>query len=168
MLRIFILIFITFFFVSCGYKPSSKFSRNVIGEKVSTSIVIAARDPENSVIIKDSVDEAVIKVFRSSLVSKNESDTHLVFSIDDPSYTPIQYDQDGYVSAYRTTLKLSVERHHKGSVKRYKTKGVYDFSIDPKKAIITDQERFEAIKNSAVKAIDSFLAKVSAEGAKGY
>ena len=152
-------------FAACGYKPSSKFARNVTGEKVSTSIVISAQDPENTVVIKDAVDTAIIEVFQASLVSKNYSDTHLVFSILPPRYAPVQYDINGFIVGYRATITMLVERTSKESKKRYKARGNYDFAVNPN-AVVTDQQRFVAIKESAEKAILSFVAQVSAEGSR--
>ncbi len=166
MLRILLLSLIALIFVSCGYQPSSKFGRNVIGEKVSTSIVISAQDPENSVILKDSVDAAIIQVFHASLVDKSESKTHLDLTISNPSYSPIEYDNNGYVITYRATIYLNIVKHFNGISKSYSSRGTYDFTISPN-AIISDQDRFQAIKFSAIKAIESFLAKVSAEGSRG-
>lgn len=157
-------------FTSCGYKPSSKLSRGVVGDKISTSIVISADDPENTVIIKDAVDEAVIRVFHASLVDRASSQTHLAFSIKGTSYSPIVYDNDGFVVGYRMYIRMSIKRFKSGKSKNYKAYGTYDFEVKPN-AIITDQERFDAIKFSSTKAIYSFLAQISAEGArttKGY
>lgn len=148
---------------SCGYKPSSKFSKNLTGEKISTSVKISLVDPENTVLIKDAVDAAIISVFHASLVERNYSDTHLDISMSEPSYTPIQYNSDGYVIAYRASVTLRIKRETKHETKNYSAYGTYDFTIEPN-AIITDQQRFYAIKQSAAKAITSFMAKVSAEG----
>jgi hypothetical protein len=152
-------------FSGCGYKPSSKYSRKVVGEKISTSVIISAQDPENTVIIKDAVDSAVVEIFHASLTSKENSDTHLSLNISVPRYTPIQYDSDGFVIAYRATIVLGILRESKNIIKRYSAKGTYDFSVDPN-AVITDQERFDAIKYSSIKAISSFIAQISAEGSR--
>jgi hypothetical protein len=164
-IKISVLVFVLFGILACGYKPSAKFSREVVGERISTDVVISAQDPENTVIIKDAVDAAIVKIFHASLTSRASSQTHLQLSISDPSYSPIQYNSDGYVIAYRTTVILTIVRYHNGLSKSYTAKGTYDFSIQPN-AIISDQERFEAIKFSSEKAIKSFLAQVSAEGAR--
>ena len=148
---------------SCGYKPSSKFSRNVTGEKISTSVYISLVDPENTVVIKDAVDAAVVSVFHNSLVERKDADTHLDIQMSSPAYTPIQYNSDGYVIGYRARVVLHITRESGAEKKAYTSYGTYDFSVEPN-AIITDQERFNAIKYSAAKAIDSFIAKVSAEG----
>ena len=164
-IEIVILVFILFGILACGYKPSAKFSREVVGDKISTDVLISAQDPENTVIIKDAVDAAIVKVFHASLTSRALSQTHLQLSISKPSYAPVQYNKEGYVVGYRTTITLSIVRYHNGLSKTYNAKGTYDFTIQPN-AIISDQERFEAIKFSSEKAMKSFLAQVSAEGAR--
>jgi hypothetical protein len=151
--------------LGCGYKPSSKYSREVVGEKISTSVIISAQDPENTVIIKDAVDEAIIEIFHASLTTKRYSNTHLTISISPPSYAPIQYNADGYIIGYRATISLVIQRETGKTTKNYKTSGTYDFSIAPN-AVVTDQERFDAIKFSSIKAIAAFVATVSAEGSR--
>ncbi|MDD2567893.1 MAG: LPS assembly lipoprotein LptE [Thiovulaceae bacterium] len=163
--RFFALFAALFLLAGCGYKPSSKFSREVIGEKISTSVTISSLDPENTVIIKDAIDEAIIQTFRASLVSKEESDSHLVLSISNPTYSPIQYNEDGYVIGYRMSLSLHITKIGNGISKNYATRGTYDFSVLPN-AIVTDKERFDAIRQSAAKAIAAFVAQVSAEGTR--
>jgi hypothetical protein len=149
----------------CGYKPSAKYSRAVTGEKISTSVVISAKDPENTVIIKDAVDAAIVEIFHASLTSKNHSNTHLKLSISSPSYAPLQYNNEGYVVAYRATLNMQITRQTRNTTKKYRAKGTYDFAIDPN-AIITDKQRFDAIKYASIKAIASFVSQVSAEGTR--
>jgi len=165
LLKVLLLISVLIQFSACGYKPSAKYSREVVGEKISTSVTISAQDPENTVIIKDAVDSAIAEVFHASLTSRKYSDTHLSLSISPPSYSPIQYNNDGYVIAYRTTITLAIIRETGNFKKSYSTTGTYDFSVVPN-AVITDQERFDAIRNSSAKAISAFVAKVSAEGSR--
>jgi CHAT domain-containing protein len=165
-MKIISLVLIMFLFGACGYTPSAKFSREVVGEKISTSVVISAVDPENTVIVKDAVDAAIIQVFHASLTDSSSSKTHLVLTLSNPSYSAIQYDSNGYVIMYRTTVSLSILRQTNGKSKTYTAKGTYDFSIDPN-AIISDKQRFDSIRFSANKAIRSFIAQVSAEGSRG-
>jgi hypothetical protein len=153
------------FFVACGYKPSSKHARAVVGERISTSITISSQDPENTVVIKDAVDAAIIEIFRASLVEKNYADTHLAFSLLPPVYAPVQFDGNGFIVGYRATIALSIIRVTKNVQKRYSAHGTYDFAVNPN-SVLTEQQRFDAIKFSAAKAITSFVAQVSAEGSK--
>lgn len=155
---------IVLFLSACGYTPSAKFARVIVGDSISTGVVISAVDPENTVIIKDGIDRAVYEVFHASLVSRKISNTHLQINLSNPSYSPIQYDSDGFVVSYRTTVRLKIQRDTKNQeLKNYHVKGTYDFSITPN-ALISDQQRFDAIRFSAVKAIKSFVAQMAAEG----
>lgn len=164
-IRVFLISVAILLFVGCGYMPSSKYSRVVMGEKISTGVTISSLDPENTVLIKDAVDAAIIQVFRASLTSREYSDSHLQLGISNPSYSAIQYNEDGYIVAYRMSLSLQIVKTTKNTTKNYATKGTYDFTVQPN-AIVTDQERFDAIRNSAEKAINAFVAQVSAEGVK--
>ncbi len=162
-MKYWILIALTLF-SGCGYQPASHYAKNIVGESVSTEVVISMEDPQNTVIIKDAVDMAVITKFRTSLVSKNISKTHLKISIGSVSFTPLRYDTDGYVITYRTTVMMHIERRQGDKSTPYSTRGTYDFAIEPN-AIITDQARFEAIRQGSQKGIDSFIAQVAAQGA---
>ncbi len=164
-----IIIFVLSAFVltlsSCGYLPSSKEARKVLGETVSTKVVISMTDPENTVVIKDALDEAVIQRFQTNLRHEKEASTHLVIQLRSVGFRALQYDNNGYIISYRTTINLSVVRSTQNFTKTYRAVGNYDFAIDPN-AIITDQQRFEAIEKSALKALDSFVAQVAAEGSR--
>ena len=160
-----LLLSLSIFISGCGYSPSAKFSRDTLGEKISTSVIISAQDPQNTVVIKDAVDRAIIEVFQASLVSKEHSDTHLVLTMGIPVYVPIVYDENGFVIGYRMSVVLNIIKHTNGASKSYMTKGFHDFSVAPN-AIVTDQDRFEAIGQGAQRAIKSFVAQVSAEGAR--
>ena len=150
---------------ACGYKPSSKYAREVLGKRISTDVVISAQDPENTVLIKDAVDTALVEIFHTSLTTYDYADTHLVITLNSPTYTPIQYNADGFVIAYRATIPLDIMRESKNIKKHYRVHGTYDFAISPN-AVLTDKERFDAIKYGSAKAISSFIAQVSAEGSK--
>jgi len=157
--------FVAILLSSCGYKPSAKYARVVVGEKVSTSVVISLQDPENTVLIKDALDSAILKVFHESLRPRNIADTHLNIFMSDIEYQPVQYNNDGFVVAYRAYIKLKIERKTHDKKELYITKGTYDFAIDAN-SIVSNQQRFEAIENSSIKAIKSFVAKVAAQGAR--
>ncbi len=149
----------------CGYHPASHYAKNVVGESVSTEVVILMEDPQNSVIIKDAVDKAVITKFRTALVPKSRSATHLKIRVGSVAFSPLQYDTNGYIITYRTTVMMNITRMQGEQRAEYATRGIYDFAIEPN-AIITDQSRFEAISQGAQKGLDSFIAQLAAEGAK--
>ncbi len=148
----------------CGYAPASHYARNVVGDSVSTEVVVSMEDPSNTVIIKDAVDTAVITKFRTSLRPKSSAKTHLTIAIGGVNFAPLQYDTNGYVITYRTMVIMSIGRMTDKETASYTTIGYYDFAIEPN-AIITDQARFEAISQGAQKAIDAFIAQLASEGA---
>ena len=149
----------------CGYKPSAHYAKAVVGERVSTEVIVSMKDPENTVIIKDAVETAVITRFKSSLTDKSRSDTHLRIRLKQVKFTPMQYDENGYIVVYRTIVTLEIGRMTGKSYRSYSVKGTYDFAIEPN-AIISDQARFDAIRYGAQKAIDNFVARVAAEGVR--
>jgi hypothetical protein len=158
------LMFLLFLFSGCGYVPSSRYVKKVTGDKVSVQVVISLVDPQNTVLIKDALSNAVIKNFQARLVPPSEAQTQLVVQLESVSYAPLQYDTNGYIVSYRTTVVLTITMKHDGKSKSYSETGIYDFPIEPN-AIISDQLRFTAIKNGASKAITAFVAQVSAVGA---
>lgn len=155
---------VVIFLSGCGYQPSSHIAKNILGESVSTEVVIRMEDPQNTVIIKDAVDMAVLTKFRTALVSKNISKTHLRITISGVTFAPLRYDSNGYVVTYRTTVAMTINRTMDEKTINYSSHGAYDFDIEPN-AIISDQSRFEAIRQGAQKGIDSFIAQIAAQGA---
>lgn len=147
----------------CGYTSAAHYAKNVVGERVSTEVVISMEDPQNTVLIKDAVDRAVITRFHTTLVPKAESQTHLKIAIESVNFIPLRYDVNGYIITYRTEVALKIDRTRGETSVPYRTHGYYDFIIEPN-AIITDQARYEAIAQGAEKGIDAFIAQIAAEG----
>jgi hypothetical protein len=159
-LRYFVLIFFLIF-GGCGYKSAKSYSQNVIKKRVYTQIELYLRDPQNLVLIKDAVNQAVVERFGSSLTSKEEADTFIKVRVKKITFTPLEYDRYGYVIYYRTNVFLEFMVDGKKIV----TSGFYDFPIEPN-SVITDSLRYIAIKEGAKKAIDRFIAQVSILGLK--
>lgn len=162
------LLFTSVLFVAltgCGYLPASKQARKVVGEKLFVEVQVLLEDPENAVLIKDATRKSVLTRFHSALVLREFAKTVLLVDLVGISFTPLQYDTNGYVIVYRTNVSLRVSRQSKGEKKQYNARGNYDFTIEPN-AVITDSQRFDAISQASLKALDSFVAQVGAEGTK--
>ncbi|MCJ7765627.1 MAG: hypothetical protein MUP09_06765, partial [Thiovulaceae bacterium] len=104
----------------CGYHPSSYETKKVMGESVSTEVIISMTDPENTVVLKDALDEAVIRRFQTALRHRHSAETHLKIALESVGFTPLQFDANGYITAYRTTINLSVTRATENLIKRYR------------------------------------------------
>jgi len=165
MRKILLSFLVLLFVIGCGYMPASKQARKVIGDKLFVEVLVSMQDPENAVIIKDAARKAVITRFHSSLVPQVEAKTTLWLELSNIGFTPLQYDANGYVIVYRANINIKVTRRTGEEKKVYHSKGNFDFTIEPN-AIITDSQRFDAIKNASLKALDSFVAQVGAEGSR--
>lgn len=151
--------------VGCGYLPASKQARKAVGEKIFVEVDVSLEDPENAVLIKDAARKAVVTRFHASLVPQTEAKTTLWVKLSSISFSPLQYDTNGYIIVYRANISIQVERRNAGEKKTYASRGAFDFAIEPN-AVITDFQRFDAISKASLKALDSFVAQVGAEGTK--
>ncbi len=162
-MKIFIYLF-ALFFISCGYKPTALYTKKVLGDKIYTEVAISMRDPENSVLIKDAVNEAVVNQFHSHLSSKERADSEFYLSLSSVSFTPIKYDKNGYIVAYKTYIRLKTKYIDKnGDIHLIDTVGDYDFPIESN-SLISDTKRFEAIKLASQKALDALRSKIAVKG----
>jgi len=152
------------FFVACGYKPTLEYTKNILGDKIYVEVQISLTDPENSVLIRDAINEAIITKFRSKIVTKYQANSQLIVQLNKVSFLPIQYDRNGYVIAYKTYVTLLTNYQDKfGQKSKIISSGDYDFTIESN-SVISDTKRFEAIKNASYKAIDEFISKLSIKG----
>lgn len=156
--------FVLLGFAGCGYRPTAHAVKPVVGESICTQIVISMQDPDNTVLLKDALDEAVVNRFRSSLTDEAHAQTCLVIELKQTDFIPVRYDTNGYIIAYRAIIRLQIDRRSGGKSKSYRTSGSYLFTIEPN-AIISDLVRYDAIRNGAEKALDSFVARIASEGA---
>jgi len=153
------------FVVGCGYTPASKQARKVVGTRLFVEVTVSLEDPENAVLIKDATRKAVVTRFHSSLVPREQALTRLRVELSSITFSALQYDSNGYVVVYRANVVLHVVRKSNGEEKSYIAKGNHDFTIEPN-AVITDSQRFDAIRSGSLKALDSFIAQVGAEGSR--
>lgn len=161
MTRTISLILLLFFISSCGYKPTSTYTKEILGESIYAEVEISLEDPENSVIIKDAVNEAIVSQFHSIATNKKDATSKLYLVLKSVSFIPIEYDKNGYVTAYKTYVLLQsryVDRENKNHT--ITTSGNYDFPIESN-SLISDTKRFEAIKFASAKALDELRSKIA-------
>ena len=163
-MRAFLLAFAMVFVVGCGYKHTSSFIKQSVGESVFVFVEMYASDPENTVAIKDAVNEAVITKFRSKMAPIEKAKTKMYIKIGSVSLSPIQYDSKGYVILYKMTVSLSATISKTGEKPTTASgSGSYDFSVEPG-STLSEEKRFTAIQNSASKAIDMLISQISIKG----
>ena len=160
-MRYFSLILLSFLICSCGYKPTSIYTKEVLGESIYAEVEISLEDPENSVIIKDAVNEAIASQFHSITSRKKNATAKLYLVLNSVSFVPIEYDKNGYVTAYKTYVSLQSRYIDKENNRHtINTSGNYDFPIESN-SLISDTKRFEAIKFASQKALDELRSKIA-------
>ncbi len=149
----------------CGYKPMTTYTKNVLTDKIYCDVDVYLRDPENAVLVKDALNEAIVSRFGARIAKKENATTHMKVAFKSVSFSPIQYDDNGYAIYYRATVTLSI--HYESD--KYKgdemVSGFYDFPIEPN-AVISDAKRFQAIRFGAQKALDAFISRLAMRGEK--
>ncbi|MDX1808856.1 MAG: LPS assembly lipoprotein LptE [Sulfurospirillaceae bacterium] len=153
-----------FLFLGCGYKPSSYYTKKVLGDNIHVNVTISRKDPKNSVLVKDAINEAVVGRFGGRLSSKEKADSNLLIGIESVTFTPTVYDKNGYVIAYKTSVVLNTTYETKTHGKKsFSATGEYDFPIEAN-SVISDTKRFDAIKFASLDAVNEIISKISIIG----
>lgn len=162
-MRFWALVFILLFVMGCGYKPASKMAENVLGNSVYIDVAINVEDPKNSVLIKDALKEAFISRLGKNVVSFEQAQTKIYASMGSVSFSPTMH-KDGYDIAYRANISLKLRTvYANGEQENITTSGSYDFFVKSN-SVITDTERFDAIKSASLDALDEYIAVLSMRG----
>ena len=164
MKQLFLGILMLAFLSGCGYKPASYYAKHALGQKIYAEVTISRQDPTNSVLIKDAVNEAIVSRFGAKLVSKEEAESILHIKIGSIAFSPTVYDKYGYVVAYKATVILAIDYEDENKkVQKLTATGEYDFSIESN-SVVSDNNRFDAIRYAANDALDEFVSKIAIKG----
>ena len=150
---------------SCGYKPSTTYTKPLLGDKISTKVDIDIKNPTSSIFLKDSINEAVLSVFDSKL-DKLDSNTSskIILHVGSTSLSVLDYDKYGYPSLYRANASIKAEiRDLNGSVYSVSGSGNYDFSVE-EDSIVTDELKQNAYKQAFLKALNQIEFKIAQKG----
>jgi hypothetical protein len=154
------------FLGGCGYKPVSHYAREQIHGLVYVSSETSLQDPQNSVVLQDSISQMIVGNLGLVLTDKKElADTIVDVSLGKPTISQIQYDTQGYVRTYRATVKVTLNYDNKQKKGTVSSSGEYDFEAGDIYTI-TDAERFNAIKQASSKALEDILGKLAVESFK--
>ncbi|WP_300364668.1 LPS assembly lipoprotein LptE [Hydrogenimonas sp.] len=154
-----------FTLAGCGYKPTTAYTQKVLSGKIYTDVEVYLRDPENAVLVKDALNEAIVSRFGANIADKDDATTVLHVKFNNVDFTPIQYDTNGYAIYYRAKVSLEIRYDSPVDSGTETVSGFYDFPIQPR-AIISDALRFQAIKKGSGKALDAFVSRITLRGVK--
>lgn len=153
------------FILGCGYKPASTYTKEFFDDEIFTKIKLLLSEPENSIVIKDAVNEAIAIRFQGKVTKNPEAKSRLFVEVDKIDFREIEYDKNGYITRYSIKVVLNIDYQSMNRNFKFKTEGFYEFKVEPA-SILTDFKRYEAIKEASLRAIDMFITKVLIAGYK--
>lgn len=148
----------------CGYKPVSQYSQNILGNRVFVDVKIDSIEPDNGVFLK----EEVMRTLRTRLgidvvSSKKEADSIIYIPSYHFSYSPLNYDNNGYVIRYRVHTDITIDITTKS--KKYHKVISVDEDVGIKASSLTSSSaRDSAIEYSIKKAMDKLIAFIAQKG----
>jgi len=162
MQKIFIILMTMFVITACGYKPSSHLIKNVFTDTVYVEIVVDRVEPENAPFIKDEINRLVYTRFKGRVTSKAEAKSQIRIAYAGSTYAPLAY-EDGYVIRYRANIRVRFDMVNKEGKTSKTITAIVESDIEAS-SLTSSTLRIEAIRLGLAKALDEFLAYVSAKG----
>ena len=163
MKKLFTIFVALIFLAACGYKPSSHYTKQVIGEKVYTEVEVSLSDPENAVLVKDALNKALYTRLKTKAARKKDADSSIYVAYDNIRFVPLQYNKNGYVVYYQAHITLGFTFIKGEKKEKRQIVGRFEFPIRPS-AIISNDLRLKAIEQGSIKALDKFIAYLSVKG----
>ena len=167
-MRKFVFVLVIFIIYGCGYKPSSYYAKNSIKGLVYVNLKIDIKNTNNSVFIKDAMNDMIIHKFHSSLTSDKDKADSLVFvELSKVSHSTLVSDDEGYAKNYRTTVTIKVTYNLKNKPSTTLTlSNYYDYSVE-NSSVLTDEKKQEAVKIAASKALQDMFSKIAIKSLGG-
>ena len=147
---------------ACGYKPSSHMIQNVFSDTVYVEVIVDRAEPENAPFLKDEMNRLVYTRFKGRVVSKEEAESQIRLTYTGSTFTPLSY-KDGYVTRYRANIRVKFDMVNKEGKVSKTISSIVDSDIQ-ESSLTSYALRTEAIRIGLGKALDEFLAYVSAKG----
>lgn len=147
---------------ACGYKPSSHMIKNIFEDSVYVEVNVDRVEPENAPFIKDEINRLIYTRFKGRVASKAEAKSQIRLSYAGSTYIPLAY-KDGYVTRYRAHIRVHFDMLNKEGKTSKTIVSIVESDIQSS-SLTSSALRTEAIRKGLEKALDEFLAYVSAKG----
>ena len=154
--------FLLLMITACGYKPSSHAIKNIFSDTVYVEVVVDRAEPENAPFLKDELNRIVYTRFKGRVVPKAQAQSQLRVVYAGSTFTPLSYNE-GYVTRYRVNVRVHFAMVTKQGKLTKNIHTVYESDIQAS-SLSSSALRTEAIRKGLEKALDEFLAYVSAKG----
>lgn len=162
-MKLFLLTLSLLVLTACGYKPSSHYIKNIFTDAVYVEVEVDSIEPENAPFIKDEMNRLVYTRFGGKVVPKEEATSAILVNYRGSSYYPLAY-ENGYVTRYRVNIRVDFTMQTKdGTVLKKRISSRVESDIQAS-SLTSSTLRVEALRKGLEKALDEFLAYVSAKG----
>jgi len=149
----------------CGYQPSSHMVKKVFDESVYVEVQIDPSEPENAPYLTDEIRKLIITRFNGKIAPKKQANNVIKVSYKGTQFVPLSYDKYGYTTRYQTIVNVEftmITKTGKTITKTIRTTSQAGIS---ESALETSSLRIASIGEGLGKAVDAFMAYVSALGA---
>ncbi len=161
-LKCFIFYLLFLLTAGCGYKPSSHAISHIFEDTVYLEVLVDKIEPENAPFIKDELSRLVYQRFKGRVAGKEEAKSYIRVRYDGSTFTPLAY-KNGYVVRYRANIRVQFDMLNKEGRVKKNINTVHEADIQAS-SLTSSTLRTEAIRKGLQKALDEFLAYVSARG----
>ena len=149
------------FLSACGYQPSSHVVKNLFDtDSVYVEVEVDRAEPENAPFVKDELRRMVYNRFKGHIVPKDQAKSQIYVSYSGTYFRPLSY-ENGYVTRYRVYTRVNFKMLTKDGVINKRINTIYEADIQ-ESALTSSAIRIEAIRKGLEKAMDEFMAYVSA------
>lgn len=163
MKKILLLTILAFIVTACGYKPSVHYIKNIFEDTVYVEVDVDSGEPENAPFVKDEMNRLVYTRFKGSIVPKEQAGSEIYISYRGSRFSPLAY-EDGYVTRYRADIRVEFTMETKRGELQKRITSRVESDIEAS-SLTSSKLRTEAIRTGLEKALDEFVAYVSAKGA---
>lgn len=147
----------------CGYKPSSYYAKKEITGKVYVDATIDIENAQNSVLIKDMMNNMVINQFETKLAKdKADAESFMKIELSSVSHTALTTDlETAFAKTYRTTVNITVSYYKKGMKSKVITvSNYYDYNVESE-STVSDEKKQEAVRIASKQALDDVFSKIA-------
>ena len=152
--------FSLFILTACGYKPSSQVIKSTFEDTVYVDVVVDRVEPENAPFVKDEMNRLIYTRFKGRVASKEQAESQIRVTYAGTTFAPLAY-ENGYVTRYRATVRVVFDMMTKKGRFSKRISAIHEADIHAS-SLASSALRTEAIRKGLEKALDEFMAYVSA------
>lgn len=136
------------------------FANKALGDKVCVKMQSNLENIEESVRIKDTINEAIYTRFHSRIVDESEADTILNVNVENIKDGIIATNSQGFATFYRVYVTIRYTFNHNDKTFSYVNPGYYDYAASLTSPLTTYNNRSTAIIEAAKQSLDRFISQV--------